>query len=155
MKNNMNLKDLIGSGDRIGLFTFPFLVVGLICNILYPFFFSVGGPPLFLEIISIIFLIPGVIIWIWSVILILTKVPGNQLITTGPYSLVKHPLYTGIAFFVLPWIGFLLNTWLGLLLGIILYIGSRIFSLREEEKLSRIFGSLWDEYTRKVRFPFI
>ena len=58
----------------------------------------------------------------------------------------KHPLYTGVALLVLPWIGFLFNTWLGVLIGIILYIGSRIFSPEEEEILSKTFGTTWDEY---------
>ena len=151
----MKLKVLVGSGDRIGLLTLPFLIIGLILNILFPSAFHVGGPPIALKVISIILLIPGVIIWIWSVVLILTKVPKEELITYGPYSLVKHPLYTGVALLVLPWLGFLLNTWLGALIGVILYIASRIFSRQEEETLSKIFGATWDEYCNKVRIPWL
>jgi hypothetical protein len=40
----MKLKPLVGSGDKIGLFAAPFLIVGLILNILFPSLFSVGGP---------------------------------------------------------------------------------------------------------------
>jgi len=149
------LKALIGSGDKIGLFTLPFLVIGLILNILFPFFFDVGGPSDALTIISIIILIPGVIIWIWSVVLILTKVPRKELITGGPYSLIRHPLYTGVAFLVLPWIGFLFNTWLGVLIGIVMYIGSRMFSHGEEELLSKTFGTAWTEYSNNVKVPWL
>jgi protein-S-isoprenylcysteine O-methyltransferase Ste14 len=152
---NMKLKALVGSGDKIGLLTLPFLIIGLILNIKKPSLFRVGGPPIFLKVISIIMLIPGVTIWIWSVILILTKVPQKKLITNGPYSLVKHPLYTGVALLVLPWIGFLLNTWLGALIGIIVYIGSRLFSPEEEEILSKTFGTTWDEYRKKVKIPWL
>jgi protein-S-isoprenylcysteine O-methyltransferase Ste14 len=106
-----------------------------------PSLFRVGGPSAGLKVISIIILIPGVTIWIWSVILILTKVPKKGLITNGPYSLFKHPLYTGVAFLVLPWIGFLFNSWLGILIGIFLYIGSRLFSPAEEILLSSLFGT--------------
>jgi len=151
----MNLKTLVGSGDRIMLFTSPFLVIGLILNILYPSFFKVGGPPTVLMVISIIILIPGVIIWLWSVFLILIEVPKNKLITNGPYSLVRHPLYTGVAFLVLPWVGFLLNSWLGVLVGLILYIGSRMFSPREEELLAKTFGAAWDEYSKKVMIKWL
>jgi protein-S-isoprenylcysteine O-methyltransferase Ste14 len=69
--------------------------------------------------------------------------------------LVKHPLYTAVALLVLPWVGFLLNTWLGALIGIVLYIGSRIFAPREEASLSKTFGAKWDEYARTVRMPWL
>lgn len=151
----MKLKVLVGRGDKIGLLTLPFLIIGLILNILFPSFFSVGDPSIVLKVISIIILIPGVTIWIWSAALIIIKVPKKELITNGPYSLVKHPLYTGVAFLVLPWIGFLFNTWLGVLVGIILYIGSRIFSPEEEEMLSKTFEAKWDEYCNKVKIPWL
>ena len=152
---NVKLKVLVGSGDKIGLLTLPFLIIGLILNIIFPSVFNVGGPSIVLKAISIIFLIPGVTIWIWSVVLILTKVPKKELITNGPYSLVKHPLYTGVALLVLPWLGFLLNTWLGALIGVILYIASRIFAPQEEEELSKTFGAAWDEYCKKVKIPWL
>jgi protein-S-isoprenylcysteine O-methyltransferase Ste14 len=151
----MKLKVLVGSGKKIGLLTLPFLIIGLVLNIMIPSIFNVGGPPIVLKVISIIILIPGVVIWIWSVVLILTKVPRKELITNGPYALVKHPLYTNAAFLVLPWVGFLFNTWLGVVIGIVEYIGSRIFSREEEELLSKIFGAAWDEYCKKVKLPWL
>ena len=151
----MKVKVLVGSGDKIMLLTLPFLIVGLILNILFPSFFSVGGPPMALMVISMIILILGVTIWLWSVVLILTRVPKKELITNGPYSLVKHPLYTSVALLVLPWLGFLLNTWLGVLVGAVLYIGSRLFSPEEEEILAKTFGTTWDEYCNKVKIPWL
>jgi len=151
----MNLKKLVGSGEKIGLLTAPFIVLGLALNILFPAWFSVGGPSLPLKVISFLLLIPGVTVWAWSVLLILTKVPQNQLITSGPYALVRHPLYTGVALFVLPWIGFLLNTWLGAAVGVVLYVGSRLFSPEEDAQLSKTFGVQWEEYRRQVVLPWL
>ncbi len=151
----LKLSDLVGSGDKIGLLTLPLLAIGLILNFLFPSWFSVGGPSQVLKVISIILLIPGVIIWLWSVVLILTKVPQKQLITNGPYALMKHPIYTGVALLVLPWFGFLLNSWLGALIGIVLYIASRLYSPAEETALSRTFGAAWDVYCKKVIFPWL
>jgi len=151
----MKLRVLVGSGDRIMLLTLPFLVAGLVLNIVFPSWFSVGGPPLVLKGISIAMLIPGVAIWIWSVVLILTRVPKQELITDGPYSLVKHPLYTAVALLVLPWVGILFNTWLGVPIGILLYIGSRAFAPEEERGLSETFGAAWDEYCSKVKLAWL
>lgn len=151
----MKIKVLVGSGDKIGLLTAPFLVVGMVLNILFPHVFSVGGPSTALQAISIILLVPGLVIWIWSVVLILIEVPKNRLITHGPYALVKHPLYTGVALLVLPWVGFLFNTWLGVLIGAVLYIGVRLYAPKEEEQLSKQFGIGWDEYLKKVKIIWL
>lgn len=151
----MKLKALVGSGDKIGLLVLPVIIIGLALNIWRPAIFSVGGPSPALKLASIILLIPGVIVWAWSVALILIKVPRKELITTGPYAIVKHPLYTGVAFLVLPWLGFLLNSWLGLAIGFVLYIGSRLFAPKEEEFLSKAFGPRWEEYKRKVLIPWM
>jgi len=151
----MKLKVLIGNGRKIGILALPFLIIGLIMNVMFPDYFSIGGPSFALTIVSIIILISGVTIWIWSVVLILTKIPRKELITTGPYSLVKHPLYTGVALLVLPWIGILCNTWLGIVIGIIVYIGSRLYSPEEEKILSKIFGNAWDDYSKKVKLPWV
>ena len=151
----MKLKILVGNGRKIGLLVLPFLVAGAVLNILFPAVFVVGGPQLWLTVLSAVMLIPGVVLWFWSVWLILTKIPKKELITTGPYALMKHPLYTGVALLVLPWVGFLLNTWLGALIGIVVYIGSRLFSPEEEQILAKIFGEKWTAYSEKVLLPWL
>jgi protein-S-isoprenylcysteine O-methyltransferase Ste14 len=151
----MNLKTLVGSGDRIGLFTLPFLVVGLILNIAYPTVFAVGGPPAALRVVSVAVLAAGVTIWAWSVVLIATRVPRGELITSGPYALVKHPIYTAVALLVLPWLGFLFNTWLGALVGVVVYLGCRRYASAEEASLAKTFGAAWTRYTGTVKLPWL
>jgi protein-S-isoprenylcysteine O-methyltransferase Ste14 len=149
------LRELVGAGDKIGLVTLPFLAVGLGLNIAYPSAFSVGGPPGWLRVLSIVVLIPGVVLWLWSVALILTKVPRRDLITTGPFALVKHPLYTFVPLLVLPWAGFLLDSWLGAALGIVMYVAGRRFARLEEAELAGTFGERWERYRRDVLIPWL
>ncbi len=149
----MNIGALVGSGDRIGLVTLPFLVVGVVLNIAFPSLFTIGGPPTWLGVLSVLVLLVGVVNWAWCVYLLLIKVPRRELITNGPYAMVKHPLYTGAALLVLPWLGFLLNTWLGAAIGIVLYVASRMFAPAEEVELAQKFGSVWDAYTAEVKLP--
>lgn len=151
----MKLKVLVGNGRKIVLFTLPFLIVGIPLNIIFPEFFSVNGTSGLFLWMSLLFLLIGFINWIWTVVLILTKIPRKQLITTGPYALVKHPLYVGVAWLILPWVGFMCHTWLGVVLGIVVYIGSRIYAPEEEKFLSGIFGVEWENYSKKVKFPWI
>jgi protein-S-isoprenylcysteine O-methyltransferase Ste14 len=151
----MNLKDLVGSGDKIAMFTLPVLVVGVILNVLFPSVFEVGGPSDAVRAISIVVLTVGVVTWLWSVVLILRDVPRGTLITGGPFSIVKHPIYTGVSLLVLPWLGFLLDTWLGALVGIVMYVGSRRYAPEEEAELSRSFGAEWDAYRDAVKVPWL
>jgi len=137
------------------LLTLPFLVAGLVLNILRPPLFSVGGPPAALKVLSIIVLIPGVVMWLWSVVLVLVRVPRGELITGGPYALVRHPLYTSVGLLVFPWFGFLLDTWLGALVGIVLYMASRRFAPEEDKDLAKTFGPAWDAYQKKVWMPWL
>ncbi|MGZ4665988.1 MAG: methyltransferase family protein [Frankiaceae bacterium] len=151
----LRLGALIGSGDRIGAFVLPFVLVGVALNIAFPEAFSVGGPPLWLQAVSAFVLAVGVAVWTWSVLLILTKVRAGELVTTGPYRLVKHPLYTSVALLVLPWLGFLLDTWLGALVGVALYVASRLFAPTEEADLADRFGPEWEDYCRRVKVPWL
>ena len=142
----VSLKDMVGAGDRMAVFVLPFLAVGIGLNIWRPEWFAVGGPSEALRWISIVMLVPGVIVWLWSVALIITKVPRGELITGGPYAFVKHPLYTGVSLLVLPWAGFLLNTWLGVAFGAVLYLSARLYSPAEERTLAAHFGQRWEAY---------
>ena len=151
----MRLASLVGSGDKIALLMSPFVVVGVLLNVMFPAAFDVGGPSRALQLLSLVVLAVGVVMWVWTAVLILRKVPRGELITTGPYTVVKHPLYTGVAFLVLPWAGFLLDTWLGVLLGAVLYLASRLFAGEEEAELAATFGDRWDRYATSVKIPWL
>jgi protein-S-isoprenylcysteine O-methyltransferase Ste14 len=151
----LRLGALIGSGDRIGAFVLPFALIGAALNIAFPQAFSAGGPPPWLAVVSAFVLAVGVVVWAWSVLLILTRVRAGELVTTGPYLLVKHPLYTSVALLVLPWLGFLLDTWLGAVIGIALYLASRLFAPAEEADLAGRFGPQWDAYCHRVKVPWL
>jgi protein-S-isoprenylcysteine O-methyltransferase Ste14 len=137
------------------LLALPFLLGGALLNLWRPSLFGVGGPPPVLRALSLAVLAVGLAGWAWSAYLILTRVPRHELITGGPFALVKHPLYTGVALLVLPWAGFLLDTWLGAVLGGVLYAGTRLFAPEEERTLAGAFGAAWDEYRDRVKLPWL
>jgi protein-S-isoprenylcysteine O-methyltransferase Ste14 len=150
-----SLRALVGSGDRVFLPALLCLLVGVPLNAAYPSAFAVGGPSQTLRVIALVMLAAGVVIWLWSVVLILVKVPKGELITTGPFALVKHPLYTGVALLVFPSVGLLLDTWLGLVVGVVMYFSSRRFAPEEEKVLAEAFGTQWDEYRNAVTLPWL
>lgn len=133
----------------------PFLLVGLTLNAAYPAGFTVGGPPRPVAAGASIALGAGIVLWAWSVALIVRRVPKGELITNGPFTLMKHPLYTGVSLLVLPSVGLLLDSWLGVLLGAVMYAATRVCAPLEEEALSRKFGTEWDDYCASVRLPWL
>ena len=147
------LRKLVGSGDRIALFTLPVVAVGLAMYANDPSRFAVDGSSRATRVAAGIGLAGGVAIWAWSVGLILAKVPRGELITTGPFAIVKHPLYTSVGLLVLPSVGFLLGTWLGALIGVTVYAGSRMFAPAEDAELSATFGEAWEAYRHSVKLP--
>ncbi len=153
--STLNLKVLVGSGDRIGLATLPFLAIGVLLNVAFPAVFAVGGPPPALAAGSVLALLAGLTVWAWSVALVLTHVPRGRLITTGPYRLVRHPLYTGVALLVVPSVGFLCDSWLGVAVGLVMYLAVRRYAPAEEAALARHFGAEWQAYRRAVALPWL
>lgn len=151
----VRLRILVGSGDRIALFSAPFVIVGFALAERYPSLFSTGGSPSIVKLLAGSVLAAGLLNWVWSVALILVHVPRKELITRGPYAVVKHPLYTGMALLVLPSLGVLLDSWLGAVIGAALYAGSRLFSPLEERALAKQFGAAWAEYGARVWLPWL
>jgi protein-S-isoprenylcysteine O-methyltransferase Ste14 len=78
---------------------------------------------------------------------------GQTVITTGPYSIVRHPFYTG-ALVYLAGTSLLLGSWWGLLavpaVGVLLAIRIGI-----EEKALRAGLEGYDDYARRVRYRLI
>jgi protein-S-isoprenylcysteine O-methyltransferase Ste14 len=151
----MKLKELMGSGRKIGKMATPLLVIGLIINLIFPAIFSLGGPENSIKNLSVFMFLVGLVVWIWGAALILIKVPQKQLITSGPFALVKHPLYTAIALLVLPWGGIMLNSWLGIVVGMLVYKGMKIYAPEEEILMAKTFGKEWDEYQKRVLLPWV
>jgi len=150
----MDIKAIVGAGDKIMGITLPFAIGGIILNILFPQFFQLNIGIIGI-IVGIIFLIIGIPLWITAVVQMFKCVPKNKLITKGPFAVLLHPIYTSVAILVIPGFGFILDTWVGVGIGIILYIISRIFRGQEEKKLSGFFGTEYQVYRSKVVIPWL
>jgi protein-S-isoprenylcysteine O-methyltransferase Ste14 len=153
--HHMSVRALVGSGDRIALFTAPVVLVALAAWWLDPSRVALDPVSPILWAITVVVLAIGVIGWAWSAILILTHVPNGDLITSGPFAVVKHPLYTSVGLLVLPGAGILLGTWLGAIIGLVLYVGARLFAPAEERELRSRFGGRWQAYEQRVWLPWL
>ncbi|MGA2131709.1 MAG: isoprenylcysteine carboxylmethyltransferase family protein [Bryobacteraceae bacterium] len=83
--------------------------------------------------------------------------PDHELIRTGPYAVVRHPVYASLFLMMLA-SGLLFARWPMLLLGIVLYIAGTEIRIHAEEGLLRArFGAEFDAYRAKVPayLPFL
>ena len=81
----------------------------------------------------------------------------HELIRTGPYAIVRHPVYASLFIMMLA-TGLLFARWPLLLLSIALYIAGTEIRIHAEEGLLRArFGDEFEEYRRKVPayLPFL
>jgi protein-S-isoprenylcysteine O-methyltransferase Ste14 len=77
-------------------------------------------------------------------------VEGHKLITDGPYSLVRNPIYTGM-FGMLVATGLALSFWWALLAAVAIFlVGNRIRISAEEKLLRESFSEEFDAYARRV-----
>jgi protein-S-isoprenylcysteine O-methyltransferase Ste14 len=75
---------------------------------------------------------------------------GHKLITSGPYSVVRNPIYTGM-FGMLLATGLAISHWIGLLIAVVVFAIGTAVRVRSEEKLLRgAFGEEFEAYARRV-----
>jgi protein-S-isoprenylcysteine O-methyltransferase Ste14 len=120
-------------------------------SVLVPFVdFSI---PLLHPVICTLFLIPGARLAINGVKETTLRVAEthktNKIVTTGVYSIVRHPQYLG-GLLAHVGISFLLSAWYSLLSTPLMVLLVYIISRKEEKELIREFGKEYEDYTEKV-----
>jgi len=77
----------------------------------------------------------------------------RRLLTSGLYSVVRHPLYASSILLILPGVALLLRSWLLLPMPAVAYIAARAYIPAEEAQLRRRFGEAFDTYQSRTS-PF-
>ena len=80
----------------------------------------------------------------------LSGFPKGKLVTTGAYGVVRNPIYSSVAVFILPAVTLITLTWVYLVASAFLIAGVLIFIGKEEKKLTEVFGKQYTDYTSKV-----
>ena len=74
---------------------------------------------------------------------------GHQLVTSGPYRWVRHPLYTvGSSMFIA--FGMIADSWFIAALGVLAFIAMAIRTPKEEANLIEKFGDEYRDYMKRT-----
>jgi protein-S-isoprenylcysteine O-methyltransferase Ste14 len=80
-----------------------------------------------------------------------TLVEDHKLITTGPYRLVRHPIYLGLLGMLVA-TGMACSQWCALLVATVVAVGGTLIRVRDEERLLlEAFGQEFEAYRKSVR----
>ena len=78
---------------------------------------------------------------------------GQRVIDTGPYAIVRHPMYAS-ALFLLIGLPLLLGSWIGLVISVLLIFGIAWRAVHEERALRANLKG-YEDYTARVRYLFV
>ena len=87
---------------------------------------------------------------IWAISNLRSVFYQNQLCTTGPYRLVRHPMYAGVLFLLFPGIALMLNSWILLLWPVLVYPVWSVLVPKEEKIMTEIFGEEYRSYAART-----
>jgi protein-S-isoprenylcysteine O-methyltransferase Ste14 len=148
-----------GVGIRL-LLVVAALVLTRLLRLHHMFFRHPTG--LLLNIVGIVLCVTGLAFAVWARVNLgrnwgtpMSLKEGHELVTTGPYQYVWHPIYTGILLAVLGTAFVVGMFWLLIFLIVCLFF---IYSARTEERLMmKAFPDTYPEYKKRTRalVPFV
>ena len=120
--------------------------------------------PLVVAVLAAAFAIAGFLLMVWAIRTLGKQwsfsarvIEGHELITHGPYAIVRNPIYAALALWMIA-MGLTFATPLRLAIALTLFVIGTLMRIRAEEELMRsTFGKQWEEYCRHVPalIPFL
>ena len=140
---------IFGSGPLLLLLTAIFIVTAVRMQQWVPLPQLELSPLIRLGLTGLILIIGGTII-IRSFQSLPLQARGRQLVTSGPYRYVRHPLYTAVFLSVGLSVFFITQIlWALVAMGLMFLMG-HLFVGYEERLMEQSFGQSWQDYARRT-----
>jgi protein-S-isoprenylcysteine O-methyltransferase Ste14 len=111
---------------------------------------EISNQPIFARTAGLILMTVWVCWHIWSIRYIKAWWRSDKLCTTGPYAIVRHPMYAGGLFLAGPALALLFNSWIVFLLPGIMYPVWSMLVRNEEKWMTAVFGEDYRSYAAKT-----
>jgi protein-S-isoprenylcysteine O-methyltransferase Ste14 len=92
----------------------------------------------------------GVVMWVLAAVSVMRAYNRDQLVTTGLFAVVRHPLYSAWIVLILPGLALLTGSWPFLLAPLVGYVAFKRLIHREDEYLRKRFGQSYVDYSLRV-----
>ncbi|MFX0026588.1 MAG: methyltransferase family protein [Candidatus Hermodarchaeota archaeon] len=143
-----------GVGPKMTLIFVPFIILLGILNIIFSPVFQLPIGSIWTMPIGIVLIIIGVFIFIKSEITLRKAFKASELVLTGFYGHMRHPMYGSFILFIIPGIVIMINSWILYFLPFIFYIIFRVFIKQEESYCLKKFGEKYTHYKKNVHAIF-
>lgn len=100
--------------------------------------------------LAVLLLAFGVPMWLIGTIAAMRAYHRDQLVTSGVFALVRHPMYAAWIVLILPGIALLTASWPFLLMPVMGYFAFKALIHAEDEYLQERFGQSYSDYRASV-----
>lgn len=116
----------------------------------WPGAFLVRWLPDAVGTVGVVLTAAGLLMWIVGVVTVMVAYNRDQLVTSGVFALVRHPVYAAWITLIFPGLALLIRSWPMFITPLIAYAIFRRFIRREDEYLEQRFGQAYLDYRRRV-----
>jgi len=140
-----------GIGPRWGLPTLTYVVAAIAVHYATRPVFDIEWLSLpAAAIASGCLLLAGVALWAASGAKLRRGRKTGVLVTDGPYSVMRHPLYAAWILLMLPGACVMFRSWIVLPAPVVAYVTCRLHLSAEEDLLRQRYGEAFEQYRRKT-----
>jgi protein-S-isoprenylcysteine O-methyltransferase Ste14 len=103
-----------------------------------------------LRILGIVLIAVGLVMKFSSFRVPSSAFKNKELVTTGIFSYIRHPMYSSWMLFIAPGIALLFRSWLMIAASFVGYLSFKHLVKAEDEYLTRMFGQTYLDYRSHV-----
>jgi len=151
----MRKMTMFGIGPRMAVVSLSWALLTGLISYRWPGLFLVRAVPRTVcLVVGILLLVAAAIIWALSGPAMKKAFDGERLVTTGPFGVVRNPIYAGVIFLALPAVAVICRSWLMLTTVPLAYAAFKWLIRAENAYLAEKFGQDYRDYCARVNEVF-
>jgi protein-S-isoprenylcysteine O-methyltransferase Ste14 len=139
-----------GIGPKTFVPSLTYTLAAWAATAVWPGVFRLRSLPEIVATFGVLLTAAGLLMWIVGGITVMGAYNRDQLVTSGVFALVRHPVYAAWITLVFPGLALLIRSWPMFITPLIAYAIFRRFIHREDEYLEQRFGQAYLDYRRRV-----